>query len=82
MTWSEFCIRQHAYRRMEKNSWYKVREIAYQSMIGSHLDPKKLPKSQEKYMGLEGKKESVNSVMMERMRKAREDYLKTKDNGE
>tara|TARA_R110002012_G_scaffold1502_1_gene6527 strand:- start:2354 stop:2557 length:204 start_codon:yes stop_codon:yes gene_type:complete len=67
---------------MEKNSWYKVREISYQSMIGSHLDPKKLPKSQEKYMSLEGKKESVNSVMLERMRKAREDYLKTKENGE
>ena len=33
-------------------------------------------------MGLEGKKESVNSVMMDRMRKAREDYLKTKENGE
>jgi hypothetical protein len=81
MTWAEFCIRQHAYRRMDKNSWYKVREIAYQSMIGSHLDPKKLPKNQEKYIRLEEEKESDKSIMIEIMRKAREKYLKTVGNG-
>ena len=50
MTWAEFCIRQYAYRRMDKHSWYKVREIAYSAMIGSHIDPKKLPKTKEKFI--------------------------------
>lgn len=54
MTWAEFCIRQHAYRRMEKNSWYKTREVAYFAMVGSHMNPKKLPRSKEAFMPLEG----------------------------
>jgi hypothetical protein len=53
MTWAEFCIRQHAYRRIQKNDWYKVREVAYSALIGSHIDPKKLPKSKDKFIPLD-----------------------------
>jgi len=53
MTWAEFLIRQHAYYRIEKNNWYKVREIAYSSLIGSHSDPKKLPKSKNDFIPLD-----------------------------
>jgi hypothetical protein len=53
MTWAEFCIRQHAYRRIQKNDWYKVREVAYAALIGSHIDPKKLPKSKDKFIPLD-----------------------------
>ena len=84
MTWAEFCIRQHAYRRMEKQSWYKVREIAYSAMIGSHMDPKKLPKSKELFIPLDGgekRQKQVTDVMRAAMKKAADDYNKNKKNG-
>tara|TARA_R110000764_G_scaffold238536_1_gene335811 strand:- start:3534 stop:3764 length:231 start_codon:yes stop_codon:yes gene_type:complete len=74
MTWAEFLIRQHAYHRIEKNEWYKIREMAYASLIGSHIDPKKLPKSKEKFIPLD----SSNDLEMDKMRqtilKAQKDY--------
>ncbi len=75
MTWAEFRIRQFAFRRMEKNSWVKVREIAYQSLVGSHRDPKTLPKSREKYMPLDDRKQKeLTEKQLEAIRKAQEVY--------
>jgi hypothetical protein len=54
MSWREFQLRSYGYSRAEKNDWIKVREIAYNALIGSHLNPKTLPKSKEKYLNLEG----------------------------
>lgn len=65
MTWAEFCIRQHAYHRIEKAEWYKVREIAYASLIGSHMNPKKLPKSKDKFIPLDF---NVSNIKAEKMR--------------
>tara|TARA_R110000851_G_scaffold268704_1_gene421442 strand:+ start:736 stop:978 length:243 start_codon:yes stop_codon:yes gene_type:complete len=62
MTWAEFLIRQHAYHRIEKNEWYKVREIAYSSLIGSHIDPKKLPKSKDKFIPLDESNNSTDTI--------------------
>tara|TARA_R110000868_G_scaffold359172_1_gene621022 strand:+ start:259 stop:504 length:246 start_codon:yes stop_codon:yes gene_type:complete len=62
MTWAEFLIRQHAYHRIEKNEWYKVREMAYASLIGSHVDPKKLPKSKDKFIPLDNDVNNSNSI--------------------
>jgi hypothetical protein len=62
MTWAEFLIRQHAYHRIQKNEWYKVREIAYSSLIGSHIDPKKLPKSKEKFIPLDESNNRTDTV--------------------
>jgi len=50
MTLAEFNIRLFSYRRLERNKKILVREIAWAATIGSHLDPKKLPKSKEKFM--------------------------------
>jgi hypothetical protein len=44
------------YKRAELNDWKKVREISYYSLIGSHMNPKRLPKSIQKFMPLEGEK--------------------------
>jgi hypothetical protein len=63
MTWAEFLIRQHAYHRIEKNEWYKVREIAYSSLIGSHIDPKKLPKSKDKFIPLDEYNSNVKNTV-------------------
>ena len=62
MTWAEFCIRQHAFYRIEKNEWYKVREMAYASLIGSHIDPKKLPKSKDKFIPLDSENNNAQGV--------------------
>jgi hypothetical protein len=77
MTWAEFLIRQHAYHRIEKNEWYKIREIAYAALIGSHSDPNKLPKSKEKFMPLDGDGSGVKTISetsREAMRKALIEY--------
>ncbi len=75
MTWAEFCIRQFAYRRMDRYSWIKVREIAYQALVGSHMNPKKLPRSKDKFMPLDDKKEKqLTEKQLEAMRKAQEVY--------
>jgi hypothetical protein len=56
MTWAEFRIRLHAYNRLDKKEWYKVREIAWNSLISFNVDAKKLPKSKEKFIPLENKR--------------------------
>ena len=75
MSWAEFRIRQFAYNRRQKEELFRVREIAYASLVGPHLQ--KVP-TKEQYMPLEGKK-SVTETMKERMRKAVLEYKKQKD---
>ena len=53
MTWAEFQIRLFAYNRIQKMEWLKLRELAWASLIGSHYDPKKLPKSKDSFMPLD-----------------------------
>tara|TARA_R110002167_G_scaffold147336_3_gene339477 strand:+ start:2736 stop:2972 length:237 start_codon:yes stop_codon:yes gene_type:complete len=75
MTWAEFLIRQHAYHRIEKNEWYKVREMAYASLIGSHIDPKKLPKSKEKFIPLDAEVEKgISDFARNAILKAQQEY--------
>ena len=81
MTWAEFRIRQFAYNRKQKRDWFKIREVAFASIIGPHLDPKKLP-SKERFMPLSDKSE-VNEAMKERMMKVVKIYKdKKKQNAE
>ncbi len=52
MSWREFSLRSMGYKRQELNEWRRTRETAFYGMIGSHLDPKKIPKTPEKFMPL------------------------------
>lgn len=52
MSWREFQLRSFGYKRKDRQDWLKVREVAYASLVGSHLDPKKLPKTKEKFLPL------------------------------
>ncbi len=61
MTWAEFQIRRLAYKRMEINEWKKIREIAYTSLIAPYQDPKRIPRSRNKFMDLEGKNHRVKT---------------------
>lgn len=44
-------------------------------MIGSHLDPKKLPKTKEKFMSLDGKK-GLTDKQVAAIKAAQEQYKK------
>tara|TARA_R110000803_G_scaffold63443_1_gene124108 strand:- start:6531 stop:6788 length:258 start_codon:yes stop_codon:yes gene_type:complete len=85
MTWAEFRIRSYAYQRMQKTEWFKIRELAWASTIGPHLDPKKLPKSKEAFIPLDLKgKEELNDKRKEAFIKARlkyEQQIKSKLDG-
>jgi len=79
MTWAEFLIREHSYNRIEKSEWYKVREIAYASLIGSHVDPKKLPKSKDKFMPLDSEvSKGVSKLALEAIKNAQLNYSNNK----
>lgn len=58
MPWCEYLIKCFAWARMEKEKWRHTRLIAFESRIGSHLDPKGLPKSIDAYMPLDVKKKN------------------------
>ena len=78
MTWAEFQIRLFAFNRMEKNNWLKLREILWVTLISSHQDPKKLPKTKDAFMSLDGGKKEVKGATEEQKQaflKATEQYL-------
>jgi hypothetical protein len=82
MSFSEFQIRLFAYQRMQLGEWEKIRFLGWCSTIGSHQDPKKLPKSIEKFLPLGNKpKTNINDEMKQRYLEAYSNYLKEKENG-
>ena len=77
MTWAEFQIRAFAYWRLEERNDLRAREIAWSSLIGSHYNPKKLPKTKEHFWTIGEKKESKSTIaMQEAIKQAQEDYFK------
>jgi hypothetical protein len=76
MTWAEFQIRAFAYRRMQERKELLAREIAWASLTGSHYNPKKLPKSKDKFWRIGTKPKVENERMKEAIKKAQEDYFK------
>lgn len=60
---------------MEKEKWRRTRLIAFESRIGSHLNPKSLPRSIEGYLPLDKKRKSrVSPEMKELYKKRRAEY--------
>lgn len=84
MSWAEFRIRLHAYNRLDRKEWYKVREIAWNSLISFNVDPKRIPKSKEKFIPLDIKKTNLNNEKRkQRIAEVQRIYLEevTKRNG-
>ena len=83
MTMAEFNIRLFSFKRLKRDNEILFREVAWQSLIGSHLDPKKIPKSRQEFwkIGDESKtnQESINK-MKEAILNAQKEY-NTKING-
>jgi len=83
MTWAEFQIRSYAFNRMQERKDLRAREIAWASLIGFHSNPKKLPKTKERFWSI-GAKKQTNTRMQEAIKQAQEDYfkeLKQQENG-
>ena len=64
MPFCEFLIKSYAFNRMQNERLRHTRLIAFSAQIGSHLDPKKMPKSIEQFMpiGSERKKKRGSKV--------------------
>ncbi len=71
MTFAEFQIRLFAYKRMQLREWEKVRQISWSAYIGSHQDPKTMPKTIDKFMSLDNGNKDKSRVSKEQ----RESYL-------
>jgi len=83
MTFAEFQIRLFAYKRIQLREWEKVRQIAWSATIGSHQDPKKLPKTIDKFMDLGHNKsnKSVSDEQKENFLKVYKEYLNQTKHG-
>lgn len=84
MTYAEFQIRLFAYKRMQVRDWEKVRMVSWCAFIGAHQDPKKMPKSIEKFMPLnadEKPKSRVSEQQKAAFLNAYEEYLKKIQHG-
>ena len=75
MSYYEFQLKSYAYYRMQKEKMYHTRLIAYYGMIGSHLDPKKLPKNIDSFMSIENEMSKKSSNLDD---ETRELFLKRK----
>jgi hypothetical protein len=77
MTMAEFNIRLFSFNRQREYNEMLFREVSYYSMIGSHLDPKKVPKSKQQFWTLPSEKAMTKERfkrMKEVMSKAVEQY--------
>ena len=79
MTWAEFQLRAYAYNRMQDKEDLKFREVAWSSLIGSHANPKKLPKSKDKFWKIgKSKPQTISDNMKEAIKRAQQEYFKKK----
>ncbi len=79
MSFAEFQIRLFAYRRIQDREWEKIRIVAWYSMIGSHMNPKTLPKSIGQFMKLDldaRQNSRVSEAQKQRFMEAMQDYIK------
>jgi len=79
MSFAEFQIRLFAWSRCQEREWEKVRIISWYAMTGSHMDPKKMPKTLTGFMklGLDNKNVSkITDAQKDRFLEAMGDYLK------
>lgn len=87
MPWCEFLIKSYAYNRMQEEKLRHTRLVAYSAQIGSHLDPKKLPRSIDQFMKIGSEKEveksnksAIFDDMKELFKKRMQEYKSQQNN--
>ncbi len=82
MTMAEYHLRVEGYNRMKMERMAWQRRSWFIGMVGPHLDPKKLPKSEQAWMPMPGydqkKSSDMSPQMRERWQKAVADYNEKK----
>jgi len=79
MTWAEFLIRLHGFRREQEKDMMMLRELSWIVYTAPHNDPKKMKRSQEAFWPLKkGVTDKKRELMMERIKEVQEQYLKEK----
>ena len=82
MTWAEFRIRLHGFKRENERKLYNMREMAWVTYISPHLDPKKMKKSKEAFWPIHKKSPKIEAERMKAtMERAMKEYLNKKNNG-
>jgi len=78
MSFAEFQIRLFAWSRMQEREWEKVRILAWYSMVGSHMDPKKMPKTLNNFMslGIDKKENVISDAQKQRFLEVTAEYVK------
>ena len=79
MSWAEFQIRAYAYQRMQEKKDLRAREVAWSALIAPNADPKKLPRTKDKFWQIGIKETTITDDMRERIREAQEKYKKDKN---
>jgi len=78
MSFAEFQLRLFAWSRMQDREWEKLRILAWYSLIGSHYDAKRLPKSINQFMSLNSDKKNsiISDEVKQRFMDEMADYVK------
>ena len=79
MTWAEFLIRLHGFRREQEKDMMMLRELSWIVYTAPHNDPKKMKKSVETFWPIKkvvSKKK--RELMIERFKEMQEQYLEEK----
>ena len=80
MTFSEYLLRVEGWHREQKRQLYRDRRTWYNTLIGPHMDPKRLPRTESAYLPIDEEKVSkITPSMKERWDKAVGEYNKQKD---
>jgi hypothetical protein len=79
MTWAEFLIRLHGFRRNQETDMMMLRELSWVVYTAPHNDPKKMKKSIEGFWPIKkGAVVNNKQKMIDAMKKAQEKYLEEK----
>ena len=78
MTWAEFQIRLYSFKRVEERKDIRAREIAWNALLAPHYNPKKLPKTKERFWQIGEKTTSINDAMKAKIKEAQDEYFKEK----
>ena len=56
MTWREFLLREHGWKRQFYRGWEQARFVAHSAHTSNAVNPKKIPKTPQKFLPLESDK--------------------------
>ena len=78
MTWAEYLIRVDGWKRSQNRELERLRRTWFNILWGPHVDPKKLPKTENQYLPLDGDgnkpKPKISDYTREKFERAVKEY--------